>query len=286
MFFGKHIYTFANTFANTYLNLRYYLLKMLRLLNTNTFRIAYPVIKMQSHHIVIPQFIPIWNRITNVDDHNQIIDFTENPLYKSNPTGINNYVNDLNSIVPYNVRMIINGLASTDREIYNLVNNSSIDIKNKIIADYKIDTLTPIDIASINSYIYKIAAETEKEHSKVSKFIFDYDMLINNVSNDITKNKFYTYVTSAICIYIDYKYITLPHSHDNVGLLDIIYYYSNLQYWCWILPAGFIARTYNLTNMRNKFKNLYSEYMKNNYIGKYQYKLDMLFKFNNVFSVK
>ena len=79
---------------------------------------------MQSHHIVIPQFIPIWNRITNVDDHNQIIDFTENPLYKSNPTGINNYVNDLNSIVPYNVRMIINGLASTDREIYNLVNNS------------------------------------------------------------------------------------------------------------------------------------------------------------------
>jgi hypothetical protein len=236
-----------------------------------------------SGEIVVPTFIPLYRDrpkpLKDEENYNQQFDFTLNPLFQCNPIGINDCVNNSKSTVPYDVRMVINGLASTDRNIYKLVANPVIDDKTKqqIIDEYKINTLSPTDIASINSYLNQIITETEKEYSQVSKLVNNKDKLVNSVSDTLVGDCTATFISGSVIAYIEYKYFTMSYMDYGIGwcaLLDCLH----LQYWGWVIPALFSVGIPIMINKHNKLNELYSEYTQKNYMGKYQYKLDMLNK--------
>jgi hypothetical protein len=245
---------------------------------------VHPVHKIAARTFVaFPMFIPVYRDnpkpLKDEENYDQQFDFTLNPLYQCNPVGINDCVNNSKSSVPYDVRMVINGLASTERNIYKLVANPVINDKAKqqIITEYKINTLSPTDIASINSYLNQIITKTEKEYAQVSKLVNNKDKLVNSVSNGIAGDYAATVVSGAVIAYIEYKYFTLTHMDYGTGwrvLLDTLH----IQYWGWVIPALFSVGIPVLTTKRNKLNELYSEYTQKNYMGKYQYKLDMLNK--------
>jgi hypothetical protein len=233
--------------------------------------------------VMFPMFVPLYRDnprpLKDEENYHQQFDFRLNPLYQCNPVGINDCVNNSKSSVPYDVRMVINGLASTERNIYKLVANPVINDKTKqqIIDEYKIKTLSPADIASINSYLNQIITETEKEYAQVSKLVNNKDKLVNSVSDSLAGDYAATVVSGTVIAYIEYKYFTMSYMDYGIGwraLLDILH----LQYWGWIIPVMFSVGIPILTTRRKELNALYSEYTQKNYMGKYQYKLDMLNK--------
>lgn len=258
------------------------------ILNMNTFRYLniglHPSYKQAVRtFVVVPTFIPLYRDrakpLKDEENYNQQFDYTLNPLYQCNPIGINDCVNNSKSTVPYDVRMVINGLASTERNIYKLVANPVINdkTKQKIITEYKINSMSPQDIASINSYLNQIITETEKEYAQVSKLVNNKDKIVNSVSDTLVGDCTATFISGSVIAYIEYKYFTMSYMDYTTiwhALLDVFH----LQYWGWVIPALFSVGIPILTTKRNKLNELYSEYTQKNYMGKYQYKLDMLNK--------
>lgn len=253
------------------------------IINTNIFT--------RSIFVPMPVFIPPGNNnnnpkppIKDEENYNQSFDVTPNPLYQCNPVGVNECVNNSKSMVSYNVKMLINGLASTDRQIYKLVDNSNTLETNKIIDEYNINTLTPTELASVNSYMTQIVKETEKEYNQVTKLITNRDTLIKSVSNSIEANTFTTILGSLAIAYMEYRYFTVPCSKYGFPSY-LMYDVLKLQYWGWIIPTATAVVTNDRINTRNKLKDLYAEYTQKNYMGKYQYKLDMLNKVKQVLRI-
>jgi hypothetical protein len=236
-------------------------------------------------------FIPFGNNspkpsIKDEENYHQPFDVTLNPLYQCNPEGVNECVNNSKSIVSYNVRMLINGLASIDRQIYKLVDiskNPAAEIV-KITDEYKINTLTPTELASVNTYLTQIVKETEKEYSQVTKLINNRDTLIKSVSDSIENNTITTILGSLAIVYMEYRYFTVNYLDYGIPS-HIIYDLLKLQYWGWIIPTANAIVTNDRINTRNKLKDLYAEYTQKNYMGKYQYKLDMLNKVKQVLRI-
>ena len=245
------------------------------------------ITKQFTRSIFVPVIIPSINNkpkppIKDEEDYNQPFDVTLNPLYQCNPVGVNECVNNSKSTVSYNVRMLINGLASTDRQIYRLADNSNTVETKKIIDEYKINTLTPTELASVNSYMTQIINATEKEYTQVTKLITNRDTLIKSVSDSIAANTATTILGSLAIAYMEYRYFTVPCSKYGIPSY-FMYDVLKLQYWGWIIPTANAVITNDRIETCNKLKDLYSEYTQKNYMGKYQYKLDMLNKLKSRF---
>jgi hypothetical protein len=83
---------------------------------------------------------------------------------------------------------------------------------------------------------------------------------------------------------MEYRYFTVNYLEYGIPS-HILYDVLNLQYWGWIIPTATAVVTNDRINTRNKLKDLYAEYTQKNYMGKYQYKLDMLNKVKQVLRI-
>lgn len=285
---------------------------MLRLLNTNTFHhithithitnickrvnIYHPVIKTYARCIFNYSFMhnnnsPNYKSIQKLNpcvkykykddyDYCQNFDFTQFPLYNTNPNCINDVVNN-SCDIPYNVRIIVNSICDTNREIYKLVDNKNTNDINKIIDTYKINTLTYKELKYVNICIYNIINEVEQEFTQINKFISNYNLFINNITNDIHKYTTYLIPISGICAYMFYLYFTWPYLHSTF-ILSLVCDMTNYLWVCIPIVIGLDIR--ELNNKRNKLKELYVKYTEKNYLIKYQYKIYMLHKIEDIFT--
>jgi len=140
----------------------------------------------------VPVIVPIYNWGStpkkpkkDEEDYEQEFDFTVNPLFQCNPTGVNDTVNAGSGVndtvnagsgvigvgtsqVPYKVRMLINGLASTDRNIYKLTDPTLLPAdRREIIKQYELATFTKEELALVRGFMDQIGNQTEREYRLV-----------------------------------------------------------------------------------------------------------------------
>lgn len=256
-----------------------------------------PIINLNKQYSggAFPIYIPVYRdkkpppHIKDEYNYKQQFDFRQNPLFQCNPPGINDCVNSSNAGCKTNrVRFIINGLASTDNRItntYNLALSKTEESRKNVIAKYDIDNLTPEEYANIQTYIKQIHSETEKEYNQVSKLVNNQKTLVESVSNDIDSSLVSMSFMTIGMIYLNYRYF-MP-SHIDYHFIDYILCNKIMfQYWGWLVPISKYAEIVDLKKKRTELVDLYSEYTKENYMGRYQHKLNMLSAIGTYFQNK
>jgi hypothetical protein len=258
-----------------------------------TLAMARPTITLignaQQRRTFIPVFVPIygWGSRTppkpkkTEEDYEQEFDFRLNPLFQCNPTGVNDQVNSGASTgtsqVPYKVRMLINGLASTDRNIYKLTDPTLLPCdRQTIIKQYELTTFTREEMAQVRIIMDQIGNQTEREYRQVSKLVHNKDTLIHSADSDKVQTAIMSAIGTVLYGWLAYKGFIdnryEPYATFTRAITDVLH----LHYWFWLAPAVGWLVTADTSKRQKQLTELYWTYTKENYLTKYQYKLTQM----------
>ncbi len=238
----------------------------------------------QQRRTFIPVFVPIygWGSRTppkpkkTEEDYMQKFDYRLNPLFQCNPTGVNDQVNaEPNSLVSYRVRMIINGLASTDRNIYKLTDPTLLPKERAdIVKQYEIPALTQQELVNVRHFMDQIENATEREYRQVSKLVHNKDTLLGEARADASGQVILSAIGTAIYAWLAYKGFVQYNACNTLTYILIEKF--NMHYWSWLLPATGWIIAHDTKQRAADIIKLYKTYTYENYLTKYQYKLIQL----------
>lgn len=245
---------------------------------------------LQQVRTFIPLIVPIynWGNTTTYkpkkdeEDYEQKFDFRMNPLFQCNPIGVNDTVNSGFSTgtcqIPYKVRKIVNGFASTDRNIYKLTDPMLRPCeRQKIIKEYELAMVTNVELAQVLFFMDQIGNQTEREYQQVSKLVHNKDTLIHEADRDKGKTAIMSALGTVAYGWFAYKgFIANPAVREFAPFTHALIEILNMHYWGWTLPAVGWIITADTTNRQKELTSLYWTYTKENYLSKYQYKLTQL----------
>jgi hypothetical protein len=243
----------------------------------------------QQRRTFIPVFIPIYNwgntpskPKKDEEDYEQKFDFTVNPLFQCNPTGVNDTVNSGTSTgtgqVPYKVRMLINGLASTDRNIYKLTDPTLLTCdRQEIIKQYELTTFTNEELTQVRFFMDQIGNQTEREYQQVCKLVYNKDTLIHGADSDKVNTAIMSTLGTVLYGWLAYKgFVSQPDFCEFAPFTRAMTDILNMHYWGWTLPAVGWLITADTAKRQRELSDLYWTYTKESYLSKYQYKLVQL----------
>lgn len=249
----------------------------------------------QQRRAFVPVFIPIYNWGStpkkpkkDEEDYEQEFDFTVNPLFQCNPTGVNDTVNahsvpgpdkgNIKMLIPYKVRMLVNGLASTDRNIYKLTDPTLLPAdRQEIIKQYELATFTKEELAQVRLFMDQIGNQTEREYQQVSKLVHNKDTLIQCADSDKGNTAIMSTLGTVLYAWLAYKgFIAGPDFREFAPFTRAMTEILNMHYWGWILPAVGWLFTADTAKRQKELTTLYWTYTKESYLSKYQYKLVQL----------